>query len=369
MAQRNQLFAVAADGQYQPASKEDVIAAAKALLDKSIYRKAAMSSPAVVKDYLAVNMGSYEREVFSVVLLDAQNRVIECREMFQGTLTQTSVYPREIVKLALTLNAASVILAHNHPSGCADPSRADEALTQTVKAALALVDVRVLDHMVVAGASSPPSLSAACCEFGGRRPSQRDAECLRAMHSKALLAAQPRGHAQAHHEIRDAATGDRGTRRAKRLALARDVIGDDVLVVQPSRPQDRVIEPRRFDHRSGVAIGVQHAACLLPKHLVVNAHRTDEHQAFDAAAPHGFHDRLGLLGHRARQVRVDRVMPRHRGFERLDVGGVALDDAHPRLIAKLCQPLRASQKQRELDVATFEEQPRRDPRDLPRSRR
>ena len=152
MAQRNQLFAVAADGQYQPASKEDVVAAAKAFLHKSLCRKAAMGSPNVVKDYLAVSMGGYEREVFSVLFLDAQNRVIECREMFQGTLTQTSVYPREIVKLALTLNAASVILAHNHPSGCAEPSRADEALTQTVKAALALVDVRVLDHMVVAGA-------------------------------------------------------------------------------------------------------------------------------------------------------------------------------------------------------------------------
>lgn len=153
MAQRKQLFTVAADGQYQPASKEDVVAVAKAFLDKSILRKAAMSSPQTVKDYLSVNMGDYEREVFSVMFLDAQNRVIECREMFQGTLTQTSVYPREIVKTALTLNAASVILAHNHPSGCQEPSRADEALTHTVKAALALVDVRVLDHMVVAGSS------------------------------------------------------------------------------------------------------------------------------------------------------------------------------------------------------------------------
>lgn len=147
------LFTVGADGQYQPASKDVVVAAAKAFLDKSLFRKEAMRSPQVVRDYLAVSMGAYEREVFSVMFLDAQNQVIECRELFQGTLTQTAVYPREIVKLALTLNAASVILAHNHPSGCADPSRADEALTQTVKAALALIDVRVLDHMVVAGSA------------------------------------------------------------------------------------------------------------------------------------------------------------------------------------------------------------------------
>lgn len=153
MAQRNQLFVAAVDGQFEPATKDDVVRAAKALLDKAIYRRTAMRSPQVVRDYLAVNMGGYEREVFSVMFLDAQNGVIECREMFQGTLTQTSVYPREIVKLALALNAASVILAHNHPSGCGEPSRADEALTRTVKAALALVDVRVLDHMVVAGAS------------------------------------------------------------------------------------------------------------------------------------------------------------------------------------------------------------------------
>lgn len=151
MAQRKQLFVVGADGQHQPASKEDVIASAKAFLDKMLHRRDAMGSPSVVKDYLSVRMGDYDREAFSVMFLDAQNRVIECRELFQGTLTQTAVYPREIVKMALTLNAASVILAHNHPSGCAEPSRADEALTQTVKAALALVDVRVLDHMVVAG--------------------------------------------------------------------------------------------------------------------------------------------------------------------------------------------------------------------------
>jgi DNA repair protein RadC len=155
MAQRKhiELFTVAADGERQLASDADVVAAAKAILDKKIGRRDVIKSPETAKDYLTLRMGAYEREVFTVIFLDAQNRVIECREMFQGTLTQTSVYPREVVKLALTLNAASLILAHNHPSGVCEPSRADEALTQTLKAALSLVDVRVLDHMVVAGGS------------------------------------------------------------------------------------------------------------------------------------------------------------------------------------------------------------------------
>lgn len=153
MAQRKhiELFTVGSDGERQPAPDAVVIAAAKSILDKKIGRRDVIKSPETAKDYLALQMGAYEREVFTVIFLDAQNRVIECREMFQGTLTQTSVYPREVVKLALSLNAASLILAHNHPSGVCEPSRADEALTQTLKAALSLVDVRVLDHMVVAG--------------------------------------------------------------------------------------------------------------------------------------------------------------------------------------------------------------------------
>jgi DNA repair protein RadC len=93
-----------------------------------------------------------EHEVFCVLFLDAQFRIIVLEQMFRGTVSQTSVYPREVVKMALGLNAAAVILAHNHPSGCVEPSRADEFLTQTLKAALALVDVRVLDHFVVSGA-------------------------------------------------------------------------------------------------------------------------------------------------------------------------------------------------------------------------
>lgn len=112
---------------------------------------AALSSPAAVRDYLALSIGDREREVFIAIFLDAQNRVIEAEELFRGTLTQTSVYPREVVKRALALNAASVIFAHNHPSGVAEPSQADHWLTDQLKAALALVDVRTLDHFVVAG--------------------------------------------------------------------------------------------------------------------------------------------------------------------------------------------------------------------------
>ena len=108
-----------------------------------------LSSPQDVKDYLRLEIGRLEHEVFCVVFLDAQHRIIELRQMFRGTVTQTSVYPREVVKESLALNAAAVILAHNHPSGAPEPSRADEYLTQTLKTALQLVDVRVLDHLVV----------------------------------------------------------------------------------------------------------------------------------------------------------------------------------------------------------------------------
>lgn len=110
-----------------------------------------LSSPASVRDYLRMTLAGRDYEVFMVLFLDAQNRVIEPEEMFRGTLTQTSVYPREVVKRSLVNNAAAVIFAHNHPSGVAEPSRADELLTQSLKQALALVDVRVLDHFVVAG--------------------------------------------------------------------------------------------------------------------------------------------------------------------------------------------------------------------------
>lgn len=110
-----------------------------------------LSSPQQVRDYLCLKLGGLTREVFVVMFLDAQNRVLAQEELFSGTLTQTSVYPREVVKRALHHNAASVIFAHNHPSGIADQSRDDELLTESLKQALALVDIRVLDHFIVAG--------------------------------------------------------------------------------------------------------------------------------------------------------------------------------------------------------------------------
>lgn len=116
--------------------------------------KVQLTTPHSVRDYLRLKMHNLEHEVFSVVFLDAQHHVIACEEMFRGTLTQTSVYPREIVKRALHHNAGAVIFAHNHPSGFPEPSRADECLTQTLKQALVLVEVRVLDHFIVAGSQT-----------------------------------------------------------------------------------------------------------------------------------------------------------------------------------------------------------------------
>jgi len=127
-----------------------VIELARRSLQQRLADRPAVDSPGAVRDYLRLQLGAREHEVFAVLFLDAQHRLLQFDEMFRGTLTQTSVYPREVVRRALALNAAAVILAHNHPSGVAEPSRADEFLTQSLKAALQLVDVRVLDHMVVA---------------------------------------------------------------------------------------------------------------------------------------------------------------------------------------------------------------------------
>lgn len=121
---------------------------------EELTRGSALTTPLVVREYLQLSLRDRDHEVFAVLFLDAQNGLIASEEMFRGTLTQTSVYPREIVKAALRHNAACVILAHNHPSGQAEPSRADEHLTQTLKSALALVDVHVLDHVIVAGSKS-----------------------------------------------------------------------------------------------------------------------------------------------------------------------------------------------------------------------
>ncbi|HWQ38358.1 MAG TPA: DNA repair protein RadC [Burkholderiales bacterium] len=112
---------------------------------------AALTSPGAVRDYLRLLLRDLPHEVFFCLWLDAQHRVVEAQEAFRGTLTQTSVYPREVVKSALAANAAAVIFAHNHPSGVAQPSQADELLTRNLREALSLVEVKVLDHFIVAG--------------------------------------------------------------------------------------------------------------------------------------------------------------------------------------------------------------------------
>jgi DNA repair protein RadC len=132
-----------------------VLDAARELVSRgfaqSLRHRDALSSPRAVRDHLKTAIAHLQYEVFIVLFLDAQNRLIASRECFRGTLTQTSVYPREIVKLALEYGAEAVILCHNHPSGTAEPSPADRTLTELLKKALSLVDVRVVDHFIIAG--------------------------------------------------------------------------------------------------------------------------------------------------------------------------------------------------------------------------
>ncbi len=132
---------------------------ARRALTSPMKLKDALASPESVRDWLKLALGQTPHEVFLALWLDAQNRLIASEELFRGTLTQTSVYPREVVKRALEHNAGAVILAHNHPSGLAEPSRADEVLTSSLKQALALVDVKLLDHFIVAGSARPLSFA------------------------------------------------------------------------------------------------------------------------------------------------------------------------------------------------------------------
>ena len=137
-----------------PAKRAQFAAAielARRSLQDDMRSASALTSPGAVRDYLRLAIAGREHEVFVCLWLDAQHRVISFDELFRGTLTQTSVYPREIVKAGLKANAAAVIFAHNHPSGVAQPSQADELLTRNLKEALSLVDIKVLDHFIVAG--------------------------------------------------------------------------------------------------------------------------------------------------------------------------------------------------------------------------
>ncbi|QFZ87268.1 DNA repair protein RadC [Variovorax paradoxus] len=131
-----------------------VLELARRAMGERLKERTVFDSPEAVKQYLQLHIGSRPHEVFAVLFLDVQHRLLTLEELFRGTLTQTSVYPREVVTRALHHKAAAVVLAHNHPSGSIEPSRADESLTQTLRAALALVDVRVLDHVIVSPGQS-----------------------------------------------------------------------------------------------------------------------------------------------------------------------------------------------------------------------
>jgi DNA repair protein RadC len=135
-----------------PAKRAELVAVlelARRAMAQQLKERTVFGTPDTLKQYLQLHLGEKKHEVFAVLFLDAQNRLLALEELFRGSLSQTSVYPREVLLRALHHHAAAVVLAHNHPSGTVQPSRADEALTQALKAALALVDVRVLDHVIV----------------------------------------------------------------------------------------------------------------------------------------------------------------------------------------------------------------------------
>ena len=138
-------------GRYLPATAEQILEEARRVIDLKTQRGEAFTSPERVKEYLITKLAGFEHEVFAALFLDAKHQLIQYVEMFRGSIDSASVYPREVVKEALHHNAAAVIFAHNHPSGNPEPSQADKTLTQRLKEALMLVEVRSLDHIVVGG--------------------------------------------------------------------------------------------------------------------------------------------------------------------------------------------------------------------------
>ncbi|MGH8062561.1 MAG: RadC family protein [Pseudoxanthomonas sp.] len=138
-------------GQYLPATPEQILEIARRVVDLQVRDGMLFSSPAVVKSFLGTKLAGYEREVFVMLSLDTRHRFLDFVELFHGTIDGAEVHPREVVKRALGCNSAAVIVAHNHPSGDAEPSAADRAVTARLKQALALVDIRLLDHFVVGG--------------------------------------------------------------------------------------------------------------------------------------------------------------------------------------------------------------------------
>ena len=158
-ADRNEFSTIPGMGDAKFAQLQAVLEMARRALAEAMREHDSFSNPGAVRDYLRLHLAGLSYEVFFALWLDAQNRLLSAEELFRGSLTQTSVYPREVVKKAMVHNAAAVVFAHNHPSGVAEPSSADEQLTQVLKQALALVDVKVLDHFVVAGTTSPVSFA------------------------------------------------------------------------------------------------------------------------------------------------------------------------------------------------------------------
>ena len=152
-ASRKDFCSIHGMGQVKYVQLQAVLEMSRRALQEEMQSGDALNSPGTVRDYLQLLLRGRQQEVFMVIFLDAQHRVLASEELFSGTLTQTSVYPREVVKRALHFNAAAVIFAHNHPSGVAEPSQSDRMLTDALKQSLALVDVRVLDHFIVAGSS------------------------------------------------------------------------------------------------------------------------------------------------------------------------------------------------------------------------
>ena len=145
-----------------PAKRAELVAVlelARRAMAQQLKERTVFADPNTIKHYLKLHLAARSYEVFAVIFLDAQNRLLATEEMFRGTLTQTSVYPREVVRRCLELNAAAVVFAHNHPSGVTEPSKADEDLTDRLRAALAMFDVRVLDHFIVGGVSRPVSFA------------------------------------------------------------------------------------------------------------------------------------------------------------------------------------------------------------------
>ena len=140
-----------ASNELRAATPAEIIAAARRTMARRVRRGIAMDSPRAVRDLLTMKLGTLEHETFAVLLLDTHHRLIDYVELFRGTIDKASVHPREVVKLALARNAAALVLAHPHPSGTADPSQADELITRRLKEALALVDIRLIDHFIVAG--------------------------------------------------------------------------------------------------------------------------------------------------------------------------------------------------------------------------